>query len=521
MWVSNNKWLVLILGIAVFFRFFRLFELQFWSTDEELIAHFARKIVIDKKIFLISPNYTIAASLGSAFHMFTGVLYWISRLNPQTELAIGSILGVVNVWLIYKAGTELKNKRLGLIAGLFYAASFLISSYDRRWWTLTVAPFFTSLSIYSLSKMLKGKYEYMTLLSLSIISAWQIDPNLGIIPVGTFLCFLFFKIPFFSRKYLWAFVFILLSFVPLGIFEMRHPGTLIQPLFQHSQSASRSDTNGTLVSSSNATNLLWRVAQVYSQYLLSAPTPALDAQFNWKKELIPYASPLAEFMAGSILVISGYPLLKKVLTRKADTDRGMLFLWLYFGVFICSLSLFSLLFHRSLAQHYFHVSIPIFLLLFAYGLDHLFSKWRTLLPTICIFYLGLNFFSLLQSRLVYPLEQKIQLVNTVISYLKERPFSLYTVNSEDFVNNGFTGLFVLNGVYPVRSSDYLSLDWWYRTQSLYFTDPANNDPATVVIMNRRGNPISGSDKIQQIIPVGNMEAVILDNSSKWYGKPTL
>ena len=105
----------------------------------------------------------------------------------------------------------------------------------------------------------------------------------------------------------------------------------------------------------------------------------------------------------------------------------------------------------------------------------------------------------------------------LVKIIGQEQFSLYTLNSGSFSNNGFTGLFILKGLSPVKSSDYLALDWWYRTQSLYFTTPRTQDPSIVIILKDKMYIADlPKEHITKRITYKNIEAILLDNKNGWY-----
>lgn len=514
-YILPYKLLLLVLIIASIFRFFHLYDLQFWSTDEELIAHFGRKIVEEHKIFLISPNFTISSSLGSAFHMFTGVLYWIAKLKPERVLIFGTLLSLLTIILLYHIGIELENKVLGAIAALLYAASLLMSLYDRRWWTLTTAPFFTALSLFGLLRLYRKKIYDAVLLAIGIVSSWQVDPNMAIIPVASLLSIMLIKIKC-TRQQFFAIVFVCtMSFIPLAVFEFRHPGTIVKPVLH--QLTTKKDTSEKR--SFQLSKELIRFPQIYSQYIASSASATFDAHFNWIAEATPLLSvwmTVAMFCLLFLLIVSR--LRKKYSERNINKLYVLLLFW---AVSICSLLIFSMFFHRSIGTHYVHVSMPIVFLLIAVGIYELGVRNRLLAVILLGLYVMTNTLMLDHTTFQFPLYEKKVLVQNVVNHLQDKQFSLHMLQQGKFVNTGFTGLFILQHANPVKSTDYMALDWWYRTQSLYFTAPVTGDPGRVVLIGEKGYVPRFKQYELYYTYQGAMEAVILDNATHWFDINTL
>ena len=63
----------------------------------------------------------------------------------------------------------------------------------------------------------------------------------------------------------------------------------------------------------------------------------------------------------------------------------------------------------------------------------------------------------------------------------------------------------------------MPLDWWFRSQSLYFSEPQSEDPDTIIVF----KPIElvtqyPESAIVRTLTKGNIEALILDNKTHWF-----
>ena len=461
--------LFFVIALSLLFRFYRVLDFQFWSSDEEIIAHFVRKIVEDRRLFLISPNFSLGISLGSGFYMVSGILYGLVRLNPITALQIGTMLGVVTTLLIYKIGKEMRNTRLGIFAGFLYACSFLASLNDRRWWTLTTVPFFTSLCILALMQIMKKKYGYFTLLAFSITSAWQIDPNLGILPILAGIVYIIYKIPLLHAKYRWGWILIIISLLPLIFFEIRHPGSLTHPLTEKiGQYRSQTIPINEIISSFFEYGI--RIPTIYAQYIAVYPNKKMDALFNWIYDPKIVLSPLPQIF---ILFLFALTLVWVWQNRKNNsfTKQSVVLLWLFFCTFLVVLFICRLIFKLPWRPYYFHVSTPILFLLLAFGIDILYQKKKTVALFLVGAFMIINWWTLVYSDFEYPLKDKQQLVETILKQIGTQPFTLRTVARNNLKYSGFTGLFVLNHGTLLSSDEYVALDWWFRAHSLYFVNP--------------------------------------------------
>jgi len=115
-----DKILIFILGLAIFFRFFRLFDFQYWSVDEEIFVAVVRQIAVNHKLILTSPNVAIAVSLGSFFHLLSAPIFLLAGLTASKILFAGSVLGVITTLAVYKTGKELGGLFVGRVASFLY-----------------------------------------------------------------------------------------------------------------------------------------------------------------------------------------------------------------------------------------------------------------------------------------------------------------------------------------------------------------------------------------------------------------
>lgn len=154
---NSTKLLILILIISAFFRFYNFQNFQYWSADEEIASAVVLRMINARQITLISPNTNLGSSLGSFFHIASVPLFLIANLNPIIVVGIIPLIGILTMYVIYLAGKNLKDNRLGLVASFLYSSSFLATIYDKRWWPLTLNCLLTSLSLLALFKIIKEK----------------------------------------------------------------------------------------------------------------------------------------------------------------------------------------------------------------------------------------------------------------------------------------------------------------------------------------------------------------------------
>lgn len=505
-----------ILILSTIFRFYNFQNLQFWSADEETAAAVVYRMIAQKTISLISFNANLGVSVGSFFHVLSVPVFLITFQNPVLILLITSGLGIITTLLLYWAGKLIGGHRLGLISAFLYSSSFLISIFDRRWWTLTPNPLLATIAVISLVKIVNYKRSiFLIPLVASIGFAFHSDPSLAVIAVASLFTFLYFK-PKFSKEALSLGFLTLLVFVaPLAIFEFRHPGTIINPLL-------KSVSKGGTVNLTNI-NFSPLVVPVKTVGMILAPTPTkyLENQFDFSKTLEkPFLSPLPEIVGGIFIIYPLYLILERKVS-KIDQKQAIIILNLFFISFIVGTAIWRFLYHKGIEQHYFTVMFPVAILLVSYSLSKLTENKKLLMAAILLTFLFLNIRVLLNSSFQYPLARKVMLVKELSAEIGSSDFSLYVLEGGWLGVGGWTELFIFDNKHPKKSYIYPYYDFIYRAHSLYTVTPTTVDQEKIVII---GSSVDLQyDKSKEIARKreGNIEGVVFDNSSGWFDEKTI
>ena len=215
--------ILIILSLAIFFRFYKIHDFLFFGMDQEYEALLVKNILTGKHFPLIGVNASdTGIYLGPIFIYIAAIPYFIFRGNPLGGAVIASSLGVLTTFALYKLGKEWFSEKVGLLAGFLWAISFLSVHYDRQFWNPTPLSFLTIIILYSLTMIHKKKEKYLILLAISISIAFQSHlQSIIFLPIIILYLILFRKK--FSKKYLFTFLLILLLFQsPLILFDIRH-----------------------------------------------------------------------------------------------------------------------------------------------------------------------------------------------------------------------------------------------------------------------------------------------------------
>src|SRR3989344_9501383 len=171
MFFKNKRTLCLLMSVLILaslFRFYNFQNLQYFSEDEEMSAALVGRMIVEKRIGLVSQNLALNFSLGSFFHLLSVPFFALSHLNPIPVLLVMSGLGVLTTFMIFLAGKLLADFKEGLVASFIYASSFVISLSDRRWWTLSLNPLLMVLAIISVWQLTRKKIIFFFSLLFAI-----------------------------------------------------------------------------------------------------------------------------------------------------------------------------------------------------------------------------------------------------------------------------------------------------------------------------------------------------------------
>lgn len=222
-----------ILSIAVFFRFWKLEERTLFSGEATAEFVVLRNIATGKQSPLL--GYSIAPYVKGGLYT-TPWVWWIlapiwklTDGNPSVFIVLHPLVGVVSIWLLYRAGVLFYSKKAGLFAALIYASSMTIANVDRSIWSPSfIAPLVNS-ALFFLAKTLTSSGKKWPLL-LGI--ALGLFPSLHFVTL--LLCALFSGIVFWRKRklFLWSLLPLFLSFLPLLAYDLIHEFVLVSALFK-------------------------------------------------------------------------------------------------------------------------------------------------------------------------------------------------------------------------------------------------------------------------------------------------
>lgn len=166
---------VILILIAAFFRFYNLSEYMTFLGDE------GRDVLVVKKI-LAEHDFPLLGAPTSVGNMYNGPLYYymmalsmaVFWMNPVAAAGMVALIGTATVGLIYYLARSWFGKQAAIISAVLYAFSPVNIIYSRSSWNPNPAPFFALLGIIGLYKSRKsGNYLWLVLTGGALAFAVQ------------------------------------------------------------------------------------------------------------------------------------------------------------------------------------------------------------------------------------------------------------------------------------------------------------------------------------------------------------
>lgn len=500
--------LTAILLLGVIFRFYNFSGLQMWTGDDEIITATIRHIIWDRSPALLIPNSALGFGMGPFFFYFMAVFYFLTSFNLVLVQSIASLLGILTIYVVYHCGKTIHSEKLGLIASFLYASSFLLSLFDRRLWPLSLGPFLSALTIFALGRVIKKEYKYMPLLAICAGFAFHSDLYLLVLVISIVICWFMFRFPIRNRYTFLTICVFLFFFLPFGVAEIKYNGavsgpvlkSITKPLTGQGLSPER------LYTSFGPADFIDTLARS----LFTNPSERIDSQ--WCHGYCDYPKPL--FSPFPQLLVVALLATSLGLTIRNKFKRRMLVLpWVILGSFIFGLVIFNKVFRANFNQLYFLVVFPSFLLLTSLVLLEVSKKSKLILPLVLLFYVGVNFYALVNSSIKYPLNQKLNLIKASLVDLSGREFSLVASEYGDIQGGGWTELYNLQKQPPVKSYWYVFVDWMYAAYSLYPVKVQQADPELIVVIQKSGENLEAGRKVLNEYRYKDIELKVIDNSN--------
>lgn len=519
--------IVVVLGLLL--RLYRINELFYYTMDEEVMNLIQRRIVLLQHFPLIGSVSPLSTYLGPIFYYFGAVILAISNLNPLGLGIFGSLLGAANIFFIYFVASRFFDRRVGILAAIFYSFSFLQTIFDRRYWHLTPGPFLSMLILFALYKIKKGSIKFIYLLTGALIFGWNTDYTNLVLFLFTFLVWIIFRLPVRRKEVAIAIFIFILSNAPLVLFELRHDflnSKSFVSYFTTKHQESKSATEGVLNASQSRETLgKTRIEQAtltsllpyitFSRAIFTTSDLNISAQHTYCKDYI-FARNNAQGKAlpgaAAIIILAFIFLTIKNWQSKFSTSYKLILG--FFLVFQLGVLIYSFLFKGDVFEHYLSTLLPYLFIILAVVLSWIYQRFKVMTIILVGFFILSNIYLTFNSFNPLGYKNKIEATQFALNQVSNREFSLDSVGS-CFRYDGYYYPFILQGRHPVKSYQDSNYSWLFD-----YPVSATHSANMVVMVSKGKFEDSEANRIYNMYQpwvrvrknFGGIEVLILDNS---------
>lgn len=400
--MGKSRWLptFILIVILLFAAYLRLYKIGNYLTflgDEGRDVLVVKRMIVDHKFTLLGPTASVGGFfLGPMYYYFMLPFLWAWSLDPVGPAVMVGLFGIATVFLVYLTGSALFGVITGLIASGLYAFSPLVIAYSRSSWNPNVVPFFATLLIYLLWRLVSKKHSWDPLF-IGVVLGIGIQLHylfLFLFPVVAIWYVINRKVLKPGRVFLLTTLGFCIGASPFIAFEVRHgfanTKTIVQFIF------TGKDTGFTASSFITTLNDVW--FRLFSRLVYRIPPTELWNSYpDWYITVLVVLTRTTQWITA---VVSGIFLLK------SKKGMSLIAVWL-----LTVLVLFGL-YHKAIYDYYFGIIFPVPFFLVAVALS---SIWKKPVGMFLAFAatLGLLFFNWQGRPFIYPPNNQLTQVKTI------------------------------------------------------------------------------------------------------------
>lgn len=418
--------LIIILGLAFIFRFYRLNDWLIFGMDQENEALIIQNILSGKHFPAIGLSISDTGVYRGPFILYLfAIIQAIFRGNPIGGAVVASLLGIITTFTVYIVGKKMYSQRVGFFASFFYGSSFLISYYDRQFWNPSLIPLMSILIGFCIYRILKGNLRIIPF--TFFLFGISLHAHISVMIFFPLIIMTLFKkrreIP--VKFLILSLLLFLITQIPLIIFDLRHNfinTKAILSLFSGSKNA--------IIQHTSISERLILSASTLGRVVALPPEVDLFVESGQCKELLPFRkNPYPELI---VLAIGGIGIFRVKFNRikqlsdknvpqiRDYTAKNVLFL-----IFLLTAG-FILFYNRQLFEYYFLYLFPWISIVFGLSLDFMWQKefGKFVAIPILFLFLILNLYSLYTASYSYSFKDKRDTINFVKNNLHTSSYTL-------------------------------------------------------------------------------------------------
>lgn len=512
----SNWPLLLILVLAVATRIYKIDELFYFTYDESIPAFIGRRLILWHHLPLIGGVTPFNFHLGPYFYWFYAILLFFSKLNPIVWGYAGAAISAITTLLIFKICLGFGSKKLAITASIIWAFSFLANIYDRHLWALYWGPIFALAILFSLLKIISGNRKFIYLLGFILALSIHADLSNLVFLLLAALAWKIYKVPIKKDVFI-SLLFIPLLALPLLIFDIRHDFSNTRPALQFLSNSHNTNKPG--FSFDRFSNNMLIFPRTLSRVIYKFGDDEISKQYSYCSQFVQekYKSISLIFVISSLAVIVVYIFWANLISRNKLHQLSSLLIVLYFA----SLQLYGTVLKGDIFEHYITGLLPIFAIILALLISRL---PRILWIAVLGLFLIVNLYKLAIAKNSHGFKYKKAAIEYSVRSAGHEDFSLDSL-STCWRYSGYRYMFAYIGKEPVKSYVDPNFGYLYGTTKI-----ADNHLQTVIAFvthdfaaetadfYKRYAVFKSHEKASSIF--GNIEVIVLDNTSRWFDKGT-
>ncbi|MEX2027929.1 MAG: hypothetical protein WD988_00325 [Candidatus Curtissbacteria bacterium] len=506
--------LLLILLFAFVLRIINLEKLFYFTYDESVFAFVGRRLILWNHIPLIGGATPFGFHVAPYFYWFFALPLGIGNLNPIAWGWTSAIIATLTAFMMYQVGKAFGNRRVGFLAAAFWTFSYLANVYDRHFWGLTFGPLFSLIVLYCLYQIKNGRQNFIYLLGFVLALIIHADLSYYVFLAMAAVSWIVFKLPI-NKKTALAVAFIVISFLPLVVFDLRHNFANVRPVADFLNSGR--NTPGFEVPKFTENLLLF--PRSAARFIYTPGDNEVVKQYSYCKNFVVEkfsALPAISVLAAAIILLHFV-----YWSWRKNSSTGWRLVSLILILHFVGIQIYGTILRADIFEHYLTGIFSIYILIFALFVSRIPKKFWLLVLGL---FVAANLYKFSQAQNSQGLTEKRQAIEYTVQKVGDKPFSLDSL-STCWKLNGYRYLFTVFGREPVKS--YVDPNFAY----LYGTTPVwENHPETVVAFVVHDFVPETSEfhsryallKSHEVSSktFGTIEVIILDNSGQWFDKVT-
>lgn len=225
--------LVVALVLGTLLRFWNIHLLDLFTYDQARDALYVKRLIVDHEWRLLGPQGSLPGSYLPPFYYYTLVpVLWVAGLSPVGIDIYTAFLGVLTILFLFIIGNRMLGKPAGSLAALFFAVSPITVEFTRRAWSTSTLPFFILIVLYFTYRYLKGGSK-KDLLLMFLFLGYCLNLSFSVLSLLPLVFLIWLHFIIYRKDYLVGlacWLIILLFFLPLALFELRHNFVMIQQI---------------------------------------------------------------------------------------------------------------------------------------------------------------------------------------------------------------------------------------------------------------------------------------------------